>query len=599
MDYHLKNWKELKKTFNIESFRGQQKAIIENALNGNDSLVLMPTGGGKSLCYQAPIYLSGKLGIIISPLISLMKDQVDKLRDLGLGAHYLNSSLEYHDKKIVMNDLLSGECQYLYVAPETAVKSSFINFIKKLDVGLIAIDESHCISKWGHQFRPEYQLIHQIISSFSNVPVMALTATAAIETRKDIVTSLGITEAKVFLNSFNRPNIYLECRPKGNESNQLMDYVQENFCSDGRGVIYCLSRKRVEMFATFLNSKGFEAKAYHAGMSNSKRDQVQQWFSKCSGRIVVATVAFGMGIDVSDIRFVVHMDLPKNLESYYQEIGRAGRDGKASKAMMFYSRRDRALLINMAATGDNQIYQREIFGVNHLYGLAQSKNCRRKLLLQGFDEKWLKASEKCCDNCDRVEDDYYVNVTEDALNFLTLILKSPQRRSYKEWREYIQDKKLFRNLSLYYSTKGHGIEELMFQLMANGLIGVSAFGKLVVVGDECAIENAEIHLRIKQNIVQTITSASAKKLKQSSVLLSTNEEEGDLSHYDEDDLRELLKEFRAKQSRKGRIPAYKVFTDKSIESIIDLRPKSEADFLEVFGFGEKKAKKYASSILSL
>jgi len=589
----------LKKTFNIEKFRGQQEMIISHALAGKNSLVLMPTGGGKSLCYQAPIFLMNKLGIIISPLISLMKDQVDFLRSIGLGAHYLNSSLEYDEKKIVMNDLLSGECKYLYVAPETAVKSSFINFIKRLDIGLVAIDESHCISKWGHQFRPEYQVISKLITDLPKVPVMALTATAGIETRKDIVTSLGIKDAKVFLNSFNRPNIYLECEQKQNESTQLLDYVNNNFDEEGRAVVYCLSRKRVEMFADFLNSHGHPARPYHAGMSNLKRDQVQSWFADQPGRIVVATVAFGMGIDVSDIRFVVHMDLPKNLESYYQEIGRAGRDGKPSRTMMFYSRRDRALLMNMASTGDNQIYQREIFGVNSLYGYAQSRNCRRKLLLLGFDEDWDKKSSVCCDNCDRGKDEFFVDRTEDALLFLNLVMKSPQLRSYKEWREYLTEKKLFSNLQIYYSTKGHGIEELIFQLMTNGHLIVDDYGKLQVSNKINGLSNVEIFLKVQQSRVEIIKPEKKKKAKKVAVNISVESGDYPLQNYDDDELRDLLRDFRSKQSKKSRVPAYKVFSDKTIESILEIRPNSEAEFLSVFGFGEKKVKKYAHAILSI
>jgi ATP-dependent DNA helicase RecQ len=595
----LNSWDECKKIFNIESFRGQQEKIIQHTLDGQNSLVLMPTGGGKSLCYQAPIFISQKLGVIISPLISLMKDQVDKLRSIGLNAHYLNSSLEYAEKKVVMNDLVSGDCRYLYVAPETAVKPNFMNFLKKLDVGLLAIDESHCISKWGHQFRPEYQEIKQIINNLPNVPIMALTATAAIETRKDIITSLGIRDAKIFLNSFNRPNIYLECVQKENESNQLLSFVRENFNTQGRGIIYCLSRKRVEMFATFLNAKGFEAKPYHAGMANSRRDAVQHWFSSKPGRIVVATVAFGMGIDVADIRYVVHMDLPKTLESYYQEIGRAGRDGHASRSLMFYSRRDRALLMNMAAGGDGQVYHREIFGVNQLYGLAQSRNCRRKLLLLGFDEKWNSLSTNCCDNCDRDKDEHYVDCTEDALNFLNLVLKSPQGRTYKEWREYVLSKNLFSQLNLYFKTKGHGIEELIFQLMANGLLSISDFGKLTISADENDVESVKVFLRIKSHKVSAIKSSVKSKRPKENIYLSDDDNDGSLAEYDEDDLRLLLKEYRSKQSRKSRVPAYKVFSDKTIESIIDLRPSSESAFLDVYGFGEKKARKYASAILSI
>ena len=594
--------KEFKNTFKIQDFRGQQEKIIKHTMEGRNSLVLMPTGGGKSLCYQAPIYMQDKMGIIISPLISLMKDQVDKLRSLGLCAHFLNSSLDYEEKKEVFNDIVSGECKYLYVAPESALKKSFINFIKKIDISLIAIDESHCISKWGHQFRPEYQALGNLIKFFPNIPIMALTATASKVTRKDIINSLSINDATIFLNSFNRKNIYLEFHRKKNESNQLIQYLTENFDKSGRVIIYCLSRKRVEMFTQFLQTLGHEVKGYHAGMSAQKRDQVQRWFSQKSGRIVVATIAFGMGIDLPDIRLVIHMDLPKNIESYYQEIGRAGRDGEASSSVLFFSRRDRALLINMASSGDNNLYHKEVFGINHIYGVARSAGCRRKLLLMGFDEKLKIQHERCCDNCEYNNNGNFVDSTEEALRLLTLILKSPQLKNYKQWREYIVEKKLFPKITIHFKNKQHAVEELIFQLMGYGLLEVNFDGKLVVCRSFEQLDDFTLKIpidrgdtrflkpeRINAKINRELDIQSAK-----SVDANLN-----LSNYEEENLRDLLKEFRRKQAKKRRIPAYKIFSDKTIDSIIEIRPTHSNEFLEVYGFGEKKVRKYADSILQI
>lgn len=596
----MKSITEFKDAFGIEHFRGQQEHIIKHTLENKNSLVLMPTGGGKSLCYQAPIFIKDQLGIIISPLISLMKDQVDKLRENGQCAHFLNSSLEYEDKKIVFNDLVSGECKYLYVAPETALKRSFINFIKTLPISLIAIDESHCISKWGHQFRPEYQELGALINHFPDTPLMALTATANLDTRKDIIQSLDMKDAKVFLNSFDRPNIYLQFERKANESSQLMLFLAEHFSSmesEGRGIIYCLSRKRVEMFSDFLKGKGYEVEAYHAGMPSLKREKIQNWFSAKSGRIVVATVAFGMGIDVDDIRFVVHMDLPKNIESYYQEIGRAGRDGAPSVSKTFYSRRDRALLMNMAASGDNSLYHREILGVNFLYGVAQSLTCRRKLLLSAFDEEYQKIINRCCDVCDH--DLQGLDVTVPALEILQLIMKSPLRQSIKEWRTFISDKKLFSDVTRKFKNTDHGAEEIIFQLIAKGYLGVTDEGKLVITKDQFD-EDFSVHIRLESKVAPSVLKATKKKSKGAKKVSNfSTVKNAALSDIHEEDLRELLIEFRTKQAKKRRVPAFKIFTDKTIESIIDIRPESEEDFLSVYGFGEKKVKKFANLIFNI
>ena len=344
----------LKHQFGYDSFRMNQQAAIETVLQGKDALVLMPTGGGKSLCYQIPALMLDGLTVVVSPLIALMKDQVDALKNNGVEAAFLNSTQTAQEQTEVFRAVRSGRLKLLYVAPERLLQSGeqFIDFLRDINVSLFAIDEAHCISSWGHDFRPEYIQLGKLKRYFPEIPMIALTATADKLVRKDIVERLNIKNAAVFVSSFNRPNIFYRIEPKRNSYAQLLDYLEKR--KDESGIIYCLSRNSVDNLAQDLRGEGFSALPYHAGLDKETRDKHQEFFLKDEVKIVVATIAFGMGIDKSNVRFVVHLDLPKNIESYYQETGRAGRDGLQSEALLFFSWGDINKLKGFAEVDGNQ-----------------------------------------------------------------------------------------------------------------------------------------------------------------------------------------------------------------------------------------------------
>jgi len=389
----------LKHRFGYDAFRLNQEAAIEAVLNRKDCVVLMPTGGGKSLCYQIPALMMEGLAVVISPLIALMKDQVDALRANGVEASFLNSSQTPAEQVKVFQKVRSGELKLLYVAPERLLQSGdqFIDFLRGTNISLFAIDEAHCISSWGHDFRPEYLKLGALKREFPNIPLIALTATADKLVRKDIVDRLAIDEGEVFVSSFNRPNIYYGVEPKRNSYGQLLNFLNER--KDQSGIIYCLSRNSVDSLAGDLRDEGFSAQAYHAGLDKQTRDQHQTSFLNDETKIIVATIAFGMGIDKSNVRFVVHMDLPKNIESYYQETGRAGRDGLESEALLFYSWADVTKLkgfVEVDGNSDQSSIMLKKLDVMAKFG--DLKSCRRRFLLNYFSED---LAENCgkCDNC--------------------------------------------------------------------------------------------------------------------------------------------------------------------------------------------------------
>ncbi|MCU0240730.1 MAG: RecQ family ATP-dependent DNA helicase [Pyrinomonadaceae bacterium] len=344
----------LKNQFGYDEFRLNQQSAIETILSKKDCVVLMPTGGGKSLCYQIPALMLDGLTVVISPLIALMKDQVDSLKSVGVEANFLNSTQTQREQIEVFQDVKSGKLKLLYVAPERLLQSSdqFIDFLKNINVSLFAIDEAHCISSWGHDFRPEYLQLAKLKRNFPKIPVIALTATADKLVRRDIVERLSIQNGKIFVSSFNRPNIFYSVEPKRNSFNQLLNFLDKR--KNDSGIIYCLSRKSVENLAEDLRANGFSALPYHAGLEKETRDKNQELFVKDDVKIIVATIAFGMGIDKSNVRFVVHCDLPKNIESYYQETGRAGRDGLPSEALLFFSWGDVIKLKDFAKVDGNE-----------------------------------------------------------------------------------------------------------------------------------------------------------------------------------------------------------------------------------------------------
>ena len=394
-------YSKLKNFFGYDKFKGQQEEIIRHLIAGGDAFVLMPTGGGKSLCYQLPALCLPGTAIVISPLIALMKNQVDAIRglshlDQGV-AHFLNSSLNKAQIKEVKDDLLSGITKILYVAPESLTKEENIQLLKSIDISFYAVDEAHCISEWGHDFRPEYRRIREIVQDIGLAPIIALTATATPKVQSDIQKNLKMTEAKVFKSSFNRPNLYYEIRDKSNTRRDIIKFIREN--PGKSGIIYCLSRRRVEEIAELLNVNGIRAVAYHAGMDAATRSHNQDAFLMEEVDVIVATIAFGMGIDKPDIRFVIHYDIPKSLEGYYQETGRAGRDGKEGQCIAFYSHKD---ILKLEKFMQNRPLSDQEIGkqlLNETMSYAESNQCRRKILLNYFGEDYDEPNCGACDNC--------------------------------------------------------------------------------------------------------------------------------------------------------------------------------------------------------
>ncbi len=392
---------QLKQFFGFDNFKGEQEEVIRHLMSGNDAFVLMPTGGGKSLCYQLPALLLPGVAIIISPLIALMKNQVDAIRGFVVEkegiAHFLNSSLNKAQIQEVKEDLLSGQTKLLYVAPESLTKEDNINLLKQLKISFYAVDEAHCISEWGHDFRPEYRRINPIVQEIGKAPVIALTATATPKVQNDIQRNLGMVDAKVFKTSFNRKNLYYEIRSKSNTEREIIKFIKSN--PGKSGIIYCLSRKKVEDVAQLLCVNGIKALPYHAGLEASRRASNQDKFLMEEADVIVATIAFGMGIDKPDVRFVIHYDIPKSLESYYQETGRSGRDGGEGKCIAFYSYKDIQKLekFMQGKPVSEQEIGKQLLMETAAY--AESSLCRRKVLLNYFGEEYIQENCGSCDNC--------------------------------------------------------------------------------------------------------------------------------------------------------------------------------------------------------
>ena len=496
----------LKDFFGFDGFKGNQEVIIQSVLNHEDCFVIMPTGAGKSLCYQLPALMLPGTAIVISPLIALMKNQVDSIRGFGENdniAHFLNSSLSKSEITKVKDDMAEGNTKLLYVAPETLKKEETIEFLKSIQISFVAIDEAHCISEWGHDFRPEYRRIKQMIKDINDVPMIALTATATPKVQSDIQKNLGMLEAKVFKSSFNRTNLYYEIRPKGSKERVFKDIISVIKARPGKsGIIYCLSRKRVEEIAEMLNLNGVKALPYHAGLDAKTRVHNQDAFLMEECHVIVATIAFGMGIDKPDVRFVIHFDVPKSLEGYYQETGRAGRDGLEGDCILFYNPSDIEKLEKFMK--DKPVAEREIgtLLLDETSAFAESAQCRRRTLLNYFGESFNEEScAKMCDNCRHPKP--RVDVSQDLVSLLKSLESLKSECDMSHLVNFVIGKKSD-------SIKDHGHDQL--PLFGNGKDKDKLFWKGVV---RLCLLNNFIHKNIEKYGLLSINEAGTKAITQS------------------------------------------------------------------------------------
>lgn len=587
----------LKKTFGYDSFRGAQEEIINHIIAGQNAFVLMPTGGGKSLCYQVPALCRKGVAIVVSPLIALMQDQVLALQDLGINAHSINSSVEASEVFRIKDLLKNNQIDLLYVAPERLLMPEFLNLLCDIEIALFAIDEAHCVSQWGHDFRPIYVQLGILAQVFKDVPRLALTATADESTKKDIIEKLHLTDARVFLSSFDRPNInYTICEAK-NPKKQLLDFITQNHKNDS-GIVYCNSRKKVEDITEFLRAQGLNAYSYHAGMNQKLRSQNLEKFSRQDKIIIVATVAFGMGIDKPDVRFVAHINLPKNIEGYYQETGRAGRDGLPSDAWMSYSAGDIAILRSFIDEGNASGDQKRIEHqkLNSLIGLCETAGCRRQVLLNYFGE----SSNACgnCDNCLTPQEMY--DGTIAAQKAISACFRTGQRFGVAYLIDVLLAEKNERianfghdNLSVYGIGKEFSKNE--WQSIFRQLIAMNfLFVNIANHGGLSITKEGMDFLKNKGSVNFRKIATKSKKEK----AIKTKNSAINLTEIDED-LLAKLKAKRMQIAKESNMPPYVIFHDKALLGMIAARPKNLDEMSKIEGVGEVKLKKYGEIFLGI
>jgi ATP-dependent DNA helicase RecQ len=586
----------LRSVFGYDAFRGSQQAIIAAATAGRDVLVLMPTGGGKSLCYQIPALLRPGLGLVVSPLIALMEDQVGALRELGVAAAFLNSSLSRAEQSRVLADLRAERLKLLYVAPERLLQEQTQALLKDLPISVIAVDEAHCVSQWGHDFRQEYLALNQLKDWFPGVPRMALTATATRPTRDEIVARLELDRPEVFVSSFDRPNIRYFVQTKSDARRQLRQFLEGH--RGEAGIVYCLARNKTESIAAWLCDQGFDALPYHAGLPAETRAAHQRRFLADDAVIIVATIAFGMGIDKPDVRFVAHLDLPKSVESYYQETGRAGRDGEPADAWMVYGLQDVVQLRQLVdqSEADEQHKRRERAKLDALLGWCEVTECRRRPLLAYFGEDSGVAACGNCDNCLTPPKTW--DGTEAARKLLSAVYRTGQTFGAAHVIDVLlgnATEKVSRHRHERLSVFGIGADlpastwrSLLRQLLVRGHLRVDhdGFGALVLTDDSRPLLRGEASLAVREDVKE---AAPRKKQKQAAADVAPEDR----------DLWDALRECRRALAAEHNVPPYVIFHDATLREMLARRPADRAALLTVSGVGQAKLERYGDRFLEV
>lgn len=585
----------LQTVFGFSAFRHNQQAIVDQVIAGGDALVLMPTGGGKSLCYQIPALIRPGMGVVVSPLIALMQDQVVALTELGVNPAFLNSSLSATEANAVIAQLEAGQIDLLYLAPERLLNERTLAMLSRIEVSLFAIDEAHCVSQWGHDFRPEYQQLRMLHERFPTIPRIALTATADKRTRVEIIEQLNLHDAEVYLNSFDRSNIFYAIAEANQAKQQLWQFIESQHANDA-GIVYCLSRKKVEAIAEWLQQQGRTALPYHAGLPAQLRAHTQQRFLREEGVIIVATIAFGMGIDKPDVRFVAHLNLPKNIEAYYQETGRAGRDGLPANAWMAYGLQDVITLRQFMQNSDapDIIKRVEHHKLDAMLGLCESISCRRHALLAYFDEE---SPIKCghCDNC--LNPPEHFDASEIAQKALSCVYRTEQRFGVNYLIEVLigsADERIKTNQHDQLSTFGIGADltatqwrGIFRQLIATGYldIDINRYGALRLTEKCRGILRGEQSLLLrKQQAKQTL---SKKEKKQSTV------------RPQDQDLWEALRQLRTDIAQQHGMPPFVIFHDTTLQEMCQTRPGDMQAMVRISGVGIQKLERYGQQFLQV
>lgn len=589
----------LRDVFGYDSFRGQQAEIIDHVIAGNDALVLMPTGGGKSLCYQVPALCRPGTAVVVSPLIALMKDQVDALNQLGVKAAFINSTLAPDAAREIEARAVDGDIDLLYVAPERFATDRFLNLLDRISISLFAIDEAHCVSQWGHDFRPEYRRLDLLPTRFAHVPRIALTATADSPTRKDIAENLQLTDAQCFITGFDRPNITYRIETKGNSKQRLLSFLNREHAEDA-GIVYCLSRRKTEDVAQWLSDNGRPALPYHAGLTQETRQLHQDRFLREDGLIICATVAFGMGIDKPNVRFVAHLNLPKSMEAYYQETGRAGRDGLPANAWMNYDLSDIVSIRSMVASSDAPEAQKRIESrkLDALVGLAETTKCRRQVILSYFGED----QHQPCGNCDTcLEPVETWDATDASRKALSAVYRTGQRFGPAHVIEVLMGRKTEKirqnghdDLSVY--AIGKDISQPQWrsvfrQLLAMGYlqVDVEGHGGVYLTEDSRPVLRGEKVVEMRKDPGES-KRAMTKRLRDFDTEFENEEDR---------DLWERLRTMRRELATSQNVPPYVIFSDRTLWEMVRFKPRTLEDMASINGVGIKKLDQYGLAFLDV